>query len=47
MCPIAGSVLDVEMTAQEAWLIEGDERNIKITTPQDLLLAEMLLAKRL
>jgi 2-C-methyl-D-erythritol 4-phosphate cytidylyltransferase len=35
----------LEMTAQEAWLVEGDERNIKITTPQDLLLAELLLRR--
>ena len=32
-------------TAQEAWLVPGDERNIKITTPQDLLLAELLLRR--
>jgi 2-C-methyl-D-erythritol 4-phosphate cytidylyltransferase len=35
----------LEMTAQEAWLVEGDERNLKITTPQDLLLAEVLLRR--
>ena len=35
----------LEMTSQEAWLVEGDERNVKITTPQDLLLAELLLSR--
>ena len=35
----------LEMTAQEAWLVEGDERNVKITTPQDLMLAEVLLRR--
>ena len=34
------------LTGDQAWLVPGDERNIKITTPQDLLLAESLLARR-
>jgi 2-C-methyl-D-erythritol 4-phosphate cytidylyltransferase len=36
----------LEMTAQEAWLVEGDERNLKITTPHDLMLAELLLRRK-
>jgi 2-C-methyl-D-erythritol 4-phosphate cytidylyltransferase len=35
----------LEMTAQPAWLVDGDERNLKITTPQDLLLAELLVRR--
>ena len=35
----------LEMTGQDAWLVAGEERNIKITTPQDLLLAEILLRR--
>jgi 2-C-methyl-D-erythritol 4-phosphate cytidylyltransferase len=35
----------LEMTAQEAWLVKGDERNIKITTPMDLMTARLLLAR--
>jgi 2-C-methyl-D-erythritol 4-phosphate cytidylyltransferase len=35
----------LEMTAQEAWLVEGEESNIKITTPRDLLLASLLLSR--
>jgi 2-C-methyl-D-erythritol 4-phosphate cytidylyltransferase len=36
----------LEMTSQEAWLVEGEERNIKITTPQDLMLAELLIRRK-
>jgi 2-C-methyl-D-erythritol 4-phosphate cytidylyltransferase len=36
----------LELTGRAAWLVSGDERNIKITTPQDLLLAELLLTRR-
>jgi 2-C-methyl-D-erythritol 4-phosphate cytidylyltransferase len=36
----------LELAGESAWLVPGDERNIKITTPQDLWLAEMLLARR-
>ena len=36
----------LELAGEQAWLIPGDERNIKITTLQDLQLAEMLLARR-
>lgn len=34
----------VEATGKEVTLIKGNPENIKITTPQDLLLAEMLLS---
>ncbi|MEA2733600.1 MAG: 2-C-methyl-D-erythritol 4-phosphate cytidylyltransferase [Humisphaera sp.] len=36
----------LELAGEQAWLVPGDERNIKITTVQDLLLAEMLLRSR-
>lgn len=36
----------LELAGEAAWLVPGDERNIKITTRQDLLLAEMLLGRR-
>jgi 2-C-methyl-D-erythritol 4-phosphate cytidylyltransferase len=36
----------LELAGESAWLVPGDERNIKITTPQDLLLAATLLARR-
>jgi 2-C-methyl-D-erythritol 4-phosphate cytidylyltransferase len=36
----------LELCGQAAWLVPGDERNIKITTPQDLMLAELLLRCR-
>jgi 2-C-methyl-D-erythritol 4-phosphate cytidylyltransferase len=36
----------LEMTSQEAWLVEGDERNLKITTPQDLVFAELLIRRK-
>ena len=36
----------LELSGEAAWLVPGDERNIKITTPQDLLLAEMLVTRR-
>lgn len=35
----------LELAGEQAWLVPGDERNIKITTPQDLLLAEMLVRR--
>jgi 2-C-methyl-D-erythritol 4-phosphate cytidylyltransferase len=35
----------LELAGETAWLVPGDEQNIKITTPQDLLLAEMLLMR--
>ncbi len=33
----------VEMSGGPVWLVDGEERNLKITTPLDLRLAEMLL----
>jgi len=36
----------LELCGHDAWLVPGDERNLKITTPQDLLLAELLLRQR-
>ena len=36
----------LEAVGEQTWLVEGDERNIKITTRQDLSLAEELLAMR-
>ncbi|CAN5585760.1 2-C-methyl-D-erythritol 4-phosphate cytidylyltransferase [soil metagenome] len=33
----------LELAGKEVWLVAGDEKNIKITTPMDLKIAEMLL----
>jgi 2-C-methyl-D-erythritol 4-phosphate cytidylyltransferase len=33
----------LELVGQEVWLVPGEERNLKITTPADLQLAEMYL----
>lgn len=33
----------IELAGGEVWLAPGDERNLKITTHQDLMLAEMLM----
>ena len=33
----------LELSGQEVWLVEGDERNLKITTAQDLRVAEIML----
>jgi len=33
----------VEMAGGRVWLVEGEERNLKITTPIDLRIAELLL----
>ena len=33
----------IELAGGEVWLVEGDERNIKITTSTDLKIAEMYL----
>ncbi|HEY7115680.1 MAG TPA: 2-C-methyl-D-erythritol 4-phosphate cytidylyltransferase [Tepidisphaeraceae bacterium] len=48
-CPIPlAEVTDdvqlIELAGGEVWLVEGDERNLKITTPMDLRIAEMLLS---
>jgi 2-C-methyl-D-erythritol 4-phosphate cytidylyltransferase len=47
-CPIAlDAITDdvqlVELIGKEVWLIAGEERNIKITTPLDLSLAKLIL----
>jgi 2-C-methyl-D-erythritol 4-phosphate cytidylyltransferase len=34
----------LELAGREVWLVEGEERNLKITTQADLRLAELLLA---
>lgn len=34
----------LELAGQAVWLVDGEERNLKITTPIDLRLAEMLIA---
>lgn len=33
----------LELIGRPVWLVEGEERNIKITTPMDLRIAEMVL----
>ena len=35
----------LELAGEEVWLVEGEERNLKITTQADLKLAEMLLSE--
>jgi 2-C-methyl-D-erythritol 4-phosphate cytidylyltransferase len=35
----------LELIGREVWLVPGDERNLKITTPLDLRVAEGLLAE--
>lgn len=35
----------LELTARPAWLVQGEESNLKITTPQDIRLAQTLLAR--
>ena len=47
-CPIplqqvTDDVQLLELAGEEVWLVEGEERNVKITTPADLRFAEMLL----
>ena len=34
----------LELSGQEVWLVEGEERNLKITTQIDLQIARMLVA---
>ena len=48
-CPIplarvTDDVQLIELAGGEVWLVEGDERNLKITTRTDLRVAEILLA---
>jgi 2-C-methyl-D-erythritol 4-phosphate cytidylyltransferase len=35
----------IELAGGEVWLVDGDERNLKVTTPLDLRVAEMLAGK--
>lgn len=35
----------LEFAGMDTWLVEGDEANLKLTTPQDLALAEQLASK--
>ena len=47
-CPIPlAQVTDdvqlIELAGGEVWLVAGEERNLKITTPADLRIAEMWL----
>jgi 2-C-methyl-D-erythritol 4-phosphate cytidylyltransferase len=49
-CPIpleqvTDDVQLLELAGQEVWLVAGHERNIKITTPLDLRLAELLISE--
>lgn len=34
----------LELAGRDVWLVEGEQRNLKITTPADLRIAEMMLA---
>ena len=48
-CPLPlGDVTDdaqlLELAGREVWLVEGEERNLKVTTAADLRLAELWLA---
>jgi 2-C-methyl-D-erythritol 4-phosphate cytidylyltransferase len=36
----------LELSGRDVWLVAGDERNLKITTPLDLKLAELLLREQ-
>ena len=47
-CPIplahvTDDVQLIELAGGEVWLVEGEERNMKVTTPADLRVAEMWL----
>jgi 2-C-methyl-D-erythritol 4-phosphate cytidylyltransferase len=41
--PITDDCSAVELLGMSVRIVEGDERNIKVTTPLDLKLAEMIL----
>ena len=50
-CPIpldqvTDDVQLLELPGDDVWLVPGDERNLKITTPMDLKLAELLIRER-
>ena len=44
--PVTDDCSAVERLGKTVYLIDGDERNIKITTPTDMILAEALLQAR-
>lgn len=46
MAPITDDCSAVELMGMSVRIVEGDERNIKVTTPLDLKLAEMLLEEK-
>jgi 2-C-methyl-D-erythritol 4-phosphate cytidylyltransferase len=43
---ITDDVQLLELAGQDVWLVEGEERNLKITTAPDLHLAELMLNNR-
>jgi 2-C-methyl-D-erythritol 4-phosphate cytidylyltransferase len=50
-CPIpldqiTDDVQLLELAGHDVWLVPGEERNVKITTPMDLKLAELLLSEK-
>jgi len=50
-CPIpldqvTDDVQLLELAGRPAWLVDGEQRNIKITTPADIRLAEIFMAER-
>ena len=44
LAEVTDDVQLIELAGGEVWLVEGDERNLKITTRADLRLAELLCA---
>ena len=44
--PITDDCSAVERLGKVVFLVEGDEENLKITTPVDLILAEAILQAR-
>ena len=44
--PVTDDCAAVERLGKQVWLAEGDRSNIKITTPDDLAIAEALLRQR-
>ena len=46
LAPITDDCSAVELMGMSVRIVEGDERNIKVTTPLDLKLAEMLLEEK-
>ena len=44
--PVTDDCSAVERLGKRVYLVEGDEENLKITTPVDLILAEAILQAR-